>query len=145
MKKILVILFVVTMLCGCKKEEKTTVCRGIEENTVIVNTIKYIDDRVTSVSCENTLVVDESLIDYITNYLSQYKTSVEHIEGMTYGFTIEENTVVETTTINYEIADMDQLVSEGFIVLSESGDKAYIGYALTINQMIAAGYECTEE
>ena len=31
------------------------------------------------------------------------------------------------------------------IAVSESGNKAYVGYAITVNQMKASGYECTEE
>lgn len=146
MKNKIILLFIFTLLVGCQgKKEMTTVCKGNDEKSVTVNTIKHIEDRITSVSYQNTLQVDDSLIDYITGYLSQYKTTVAHIEGLSYEYSIEGNTVVETTTIDYETADMEQLADEGFIAVSESGNKAYVGYAITVNQMKASGYECTEE
>lgn len=146
MKKLAVSLFIFFLLVGCQgKEEMTTVCRGNDEKNVTVNTIKHIDDRVTSISYQNTLQVDESLVDYITGYLEQYKTSVEHIVGLTYEYSIEGNTIVETTTIDYEIADKEQLANEGIIAIAQSDNESYVGYAITVNQMEASGYECTEE
>ena len=70
MRKLTVLLFIFFVLVGCEnKEEKTMVCQGTNGDIQVTNTIKYIGKTVTSVSYQDTMIEDDSLVSYISNYI----------------------------------------------------------------------------
>ena len=146
MKKLLVLVTSLMLLAGCSepKVEKVTVCKGTSEGNDIVNTIKYVDEKVNSVTYQNTIVVSESLIDYIKTYADNYKETVKDIEGLTYDYTIEGTTVVETTTVDYTVADLSELAAAGLITTGENETVDYIDFTLTLKYMTDIGLTCEE-
>lgn len=147
MKKLLALVAALCMLtaCGGGSSEKTTVCSGTTSGGDVVNTIKYVDEKVNSITYQNTMEIDESLIDYVKEYADSYKETVEQISGISYTYTIDGTTVVETTTIDYTVADMDELISNGMIDAGENETVDYIDYELTLDNMTSIGLTCTEQ
>jgi len=147
MKKLLALGLVLTMLCGCtqKEEPKVTVCSGTSEGVEVVNTIKYEGDKVNSITYQNTTTFNESLYDYVENAAKQHEQAYSNITGITYAYTMTETTVIETITVDYNVADLGELVSLGIVDMGEQETVDYINYDLTIQSMSDLGLTCTEQ
>ena len=145
MRKLTVLLFILFLLVGCEnKEEKTMVCQGTNGDIQVTNTIKYIGKTVTSVSYQDTMIVDDSLVSYISNYLDGYKETLKGLEGVVFSYEIEGSNVITTTTIDYSVANVDELVNAGLMDSIQSEKEKVIDYELTINYMKTLGLTCSE-
>lgn len=145
MKKVLGLL-VVLILTGCGGDgPKVTVCKGTSEGVNVVNTIEYEGDKVNSITYENSVTVDESLVDIIKESCEQYQTAYGNITGLTYNYEINGGTVKEKTIIDYGVADLNELAQIGLVSVSEENKVIYIGYELTLDNMTELGLTCTEE
>ena len=145
MRKLTVLLFIFFLLVGCEnKEEKTMVCQGTNGDIQVTNTIKYIGKTVTSVSYQDTMIVDDSLVSYISNYLDGYKETLKGLEGVVFSYEIEGSNVITTTTIDYSVANIDELVNAGLMDSIQSEKEKVIDYELTINYMKTLGLTCSE-
>ena len=145
MRKLTVLLFIFFVLVGCEnKEEKTMVCQGTNGDIQVTNTIKYIGKTVTSVSYQDTMIVDDSLVSYISNYLDGYKETLKGLEGVVFSYEIEGSNVITTTTIDYSVANVDELVNAGLMDSIQSEKEKVIDYELTINYMKTLGLTCSE-
>lgn len=145
MRKLTVLLFIFFLLVGCEnKEEKTMVCQGTNGDIQVTNTIKYIGKTVTSVSYQDTMTVDDSLVSYISNYLDGYKETLKGLEGVVFSYEIEGSNVITTTTIDYSVANVDELVNAGLMDSIQSEKEKVIDYELTINYMKTLGLTCSE-
>ena len=146
MRKLTVLLFIFFLLVGCEnKEEKTMVCQGTNGDIQVTNTIKYIGKTVTSVSYQDTMTVDDSLVSYISNYLDGYKETLKGLEGVVFSYEIEGSNVITTTTIDYSVANVDELVNAGLMDSIQSEKEKVIDYELTINYMKTLGLTCSEQ
>ena len=146
MRKLTVLLFIFFLLVGCEnKEEKTMVCQGTNGDIQVTNTIKYIGKTVTSVSYQDTMIVDDSLVSYISNYLDGYKETLKGLEGVVFSYEIEGSNVITTTTIDYSVANVDELVNAGLMDSIQSEKEKVIDYELTINYMETLGLTCSEK
>lgn len=146
MRKLTVLLFIFFLLVGCEnKEEKTMVCQGTNGDIQVTNTIKYIGKTVTSVSYQDTMIVDDSLVSYISNYLDGYKETLKGLEGVVFSYEIEGSNVITTTTIDYSVANVDKLVNAGLMDSIQSEKEKVIDYELTINYMKTLGLTCSEQ
>ena len=146
MRKLTVLLFIFFLLVGCEnKEEKTMVCQGTNGDIQVTNTIKYIGKTVTSVSYQDTMIVDDSLVSYISNYLDGYKETLKGLEGVVFSYEIEGSNVITTTTIDYSVANIDELVNAGLMDSIQSEKEKVIDYELTINYMKTLGLTCSEQ
>ena len=145
MRKLTVLLFIFFLLVGCEnKEEKTMVCQGTNGDIQVTNTIKYIGKTVTSVSYQDTMTVDDSLVSYISNYIDGYKETLKGLEGVVFSYEIEGSNVITTTTIDYSVANIDELVNAGLMDSIQSEKEKVIDYELTINYMKTLGLTCSE-
>lgn len=146
MRKLTVLLFIFFLLVGCEnKEEKTMVCQGTNGDIQVTNTIKYIGKTVTSVSYQDTMIVDDSLVSYISNYLDGYKETLKGLEGVVFSYEIEGSNVITTTTIDYSVANIDELANAGLMDSIQSEKEKVIDYELTINYMKTLGLTCSEQ
>ena len=146
MRKLTVLLFIFFVLVGCEnKEEKTMVCQGTNGDIQVTNTIKYIGKTVTSVSYQDTMIVDDSLVSYISNYLDGYKETLKGLEGVVFSYEIEGSNVITTTTIDYSVANIDELANAGLMDSIQSEKEKVIDYELTINYMKTLGLTCSEQ
>ena len=146
MRKLTVLLFIFFVLVGCEnKEEKTMVCQGTNGDIQVTNTIKYIGKTVTSVSYQDTMIEDDSLVSYISNYLDGYKETLKGLEGVVFSYEIEGSNVITTTTIDYSVANIDELVNAGLMDSIQSEKEKVIDYELTINYMKTLGLTCSEQ
>lgn len=145
MRKLTVLLFIFFLLVGCEnKEEKIMVCQGTNGDIQVTNTIKYIGKTVTSVSYQDTMTVDDSLVSYISNYLDGYKETLKGLKGVVFSYEIEGSNVITTTTIDYSVANVDKLVNAGLMDSIQSEKEKVIDYELTINYMKTLGLTCSE-
>ena len=146
MRKLTVLLFIFFLLVGCEnKEEKTMVCQGTNGDIQVTNTIKYIGKTVTSVSYQDTMIVDDSLVSYISNYLDGFKETLKGLEGVVFSYEIVGSNVITTTTIDYSVANIDELVNAGLMDSIQSEKEKVIDYELTINYMKTLGLTCSEQ
>ena len=145
MRKLTVLLFIFFLLVGCEnKEEKTMVCQGTNGDIQVTNTIKYIGKTVTSVSYQDTMTVDDSLVSYISNYLDGFKETLKGLEGVVFSYEIVGSNVITTTTIDYSVANIDELANAGLMDSIQSEKEKVIDYELTINYMETLGLTCSE-
>ena len=146
MRKLTVLLFIFFLLVGCEnKEEKTMVCQGTNGDIQVTNTIKYIGKTVTSVSYQDTMIVDDSLVSYISNYLDGFKETLKGLEGVVFSYEIVGSNVITTTTIDYSVANIDELANAGLMDSIQSEKEKVIDYELTINYMKTLGLTCSEQ
>ena len=146
MRKLTVLLFIFFLLVGCEnKEEKTMVCQGTNGDIQVTNTIKYIGKTVTSVSYQDTMIVDDSLVSYISNYLDGFKETLKGLEGVVFSYEIVGSNVITTTTIDYSVANIDELVNAGLMDSIQSEKEKVIDYELTINYIETLGLTCSEQ
>ncbi len=149
MKKLFITVLALVMLVGCgggeENPEKTTVCSGVTQGIEVVNTVKYENDTVNSITYQNVLEVDESLVEALKEAAQAIETSYAAVKGIKYEYKIEGTTFTESTTVNYAEADMSELVEVGMIEKGENGLPTYIDYELTIDNMASLGLTCTEQ
>lgn len=146
MKKILVCIMAVCMLCACGQKERTTVCKGTVSGIEVVNTIKYSGEKANSIIHENTIEVEQGAIEYVKEYMDGYKDEVTKLSGVTYEYTVEGTKVVEKMTIDYTTADLSSLIDLGLIYVGEGEEEPqFVSYQLTIDSMTNSGLTCTEQ
>lgn len=143
MKKLLVMLMAATVLCGCSGSAKVekAVYEGEVNGAKLRNEIEYSDDKVlkqTTVSEIN--YADLGLTkEVIEQTVEPFKTKYK-IDGVNYSAEITEEKLVETTTIDYEKADFDELKSAQLITSTkEDGKIMYISYEQTVKNLESAG------
>ena len=90
------------------------------------------------------MIVDDSLVSYISNYLDGYKETLKGLEGVVFSYEIVGSNVITTTTIDYSVANVDELVNAGLMDSIQSEKEKVIDYELTINYMKTLGLTCSE-
>ena len=141
MKKLLkvgmCIMMAAVVLSGCgggSSKTETAVYEGDINGVKISNTIDYSGDRVlkqTSVSEMNfkDLGMTKAVMEQT---VSQYKKLYD-IKGVSYKADITDDTITETTVVDYENADFDALKTAKLITgTKEDGKILYVSYEQTV-------------
>lgn len=129
MKKIvrtLSLLFVIALMCGCGNTEKEVVktCTLTSNDTVngykmeSVYKIYGKGDVVEKVETTETVTSEnEEILDYLEEYLiDTYKSINEVYGGYTNTVTNEDGKVVSTTTIDYNVMDLEKYANDNTAV-----------------------------
>lgn len=144
MKKILTVLLIVLTLVGCGSKPKTTVCTAELEGILVENTIVSTDKNVDSVVYKTTISVDEMLVPYLSTAAEDYAKNFVGITGVSYEYTVEGNTLVEITKIDYKTVNYEDLVKLGLLELEEGTVPTpfVMLYEDMVKQMEASGATC---
>ena len=148
MKKLLkvgmCIMMAAVVLSGCgggSSKTETAVYEGDINGVKISNTIYYSGDRVlkqTTVSEMNfkDLGMTKAVMEQT---VSQYKKLYD-IKGVSYKADITDDTITETTVVDYENADFDALKTAKLITgTKEDGKILYVSYEQTVKNLESAG------
>ena len=148
MKKLLkvgmCIMMAAVVLSGCgggSSKTETAVYEGDINGVKISNTIDYSVDRVlkqTSGSEMNfkDLGMTKAVMEQT---VSQYKKLYD-IKGVSYKADITDDTITETTVVDYENADFDALKTAKLITgTKEDGKILYVSYEQTVKNLESAG------
>ena len=148
MKKLLkvgmCIMMAAVVLSGCgggSSKTETAVYEGDINGVKISNTIDYSGDRVlkqTSVSEMNfkDLGMTKAVMEQT---VPQYKKLYD-IKGVSYKADITDDTITETTVVDYENADFDALKTAKLITgTKEDGKILYVSYEQTVKNLESAG------
>lgn len=139
MKKI--ILCLCLLLVGCAKKETTTICALTQENVKVVNTIVAQDDQVIKQTLENEInyknleLTKEDVIELAGEYVDSYD-----LEGLNYSFEVNDESLLETITIDYSTANIQELMNIGLIESIE--DAKYISLKETLETLKDTGFIC---
>ena len=144
MKK-LIILAILCLLVGCSQTPKTTICTLEYENIDVVNTIVSTNHKVNTVTYQNTVSVEESLLPYMEQTVEEYASTLSGITGITYTYEFDNLTLIETVVIDYENADKSELYNLGFVEMVDGEIPNFVDYDLTLEQMKALGCACEEK
>ena len=144
MKK-LIILSILCLLMGCSQTPKTTICTIEYENINVVNTIVSTNHKVNTVTYQNTVTVEESLLPYMQQTMEEYASTLSGITGITYSYVVDNLTLVETVVIDYESADKAKLYDLGYVDMVDGEIPNFVDYDLTLEQMKALGCACEEK
>ena len=126
---------------GGNSKTETAVYEGEINGVKVSNTIDYSGDRVlkqTSVSEMNfkDLGITKDLMEQT---VAQYKKLYD-IKGVTYKADITDDTISETTVIDYENADFDALKTAKLITSTkEDGKILYVSYEQTVKNLESSG------
>ena len=149
MKKLLLSCLAALCLVGCSsapKEEdlKKTVCT-LEDTGVSVNTVfEHDGTKVMKQTNTNTITLSASGMtkEMIEAAAKTAEEAYGAIEGVTYSYEFkDDDTFVETTTIDFTAASIADLQSAGIV---EAGDADYIGIKETLELNNQNGIECKD-
>lgn len=144
MKKLMICLVMLMMLCGCGSSDKTTACSYSEEGFNLSNEI--VSDKegtVKSVTYKSDIDFGLMGIDddeLITTVAEQVKSVYEEIEGVTYSYELADGVLSETTVVDFTKADHDKLIELSFV------EESLINNGLALEDMLKIytdqGFEC---
>ena len=114
MKKIIFLLLVLSLSTGCSNQELLTCTNDvITENDVAMNAeykIYYKGKYVTLVkSTEKIVTDDKTLLETYKDNLEESYSPYNKLDYYANSISIEDNTLISSTTINYEKIDIDKL------------------------------------
>lgn len=147
MKKIK--LGIVMLLCfslmACSST-KTTTCT-MEGSTASMK-IQYDGSNVKKITTSQETNVSE--LDYTEAELKEaadsFAESVNSTSGYEYSYTIKDGVFTQTITITIAQVDLDQLVTDGFIlednIKTNSSGKQYIDYETFLSSLKSSSYTC---
>lgn len=127
MKKILGIMMVALLLTGCGGEETTTVCKGnIDELTEIAVTLEAKGDKAQKMSGTYTYnfaqyVEAGATIDECLELIKSMNFDFNSVDGLKGNYKADGNNVILDIEIDYEKADIDDLIKAGLV--ESTGDK----------------------
>lgn len=130
--KFLSLMFLTILMSGCENNElQVTKCTSINNNLSAKYSLKseYIiytkKDIVSKVEVKETVISDSSVIlDYFETYFTNlYKTSNESYGGYTNKIAKENDELTSTTTINYEIVDIEKYGKDNATIKNYLNDK----------------------
>ena len=146
MKKILLVLLLLLVLVGCgnKTKTQTTICTAELEGILVENTLVSTGDNVDSVVYKTTISVDDMLAPYLASAAEEYGKNFVGLTGVSYEYTVEGNTLVEITKIDYSTVDYQDLVRLGLLELEEGviPTPFVMPYKDMKSQMEASGCTC---
>ena len=147
-------LLLVSIIClgmfGCSGSKSTTTVCKLGEGTMNESTITLNakGDKVTS--AEYLYVVNYASYGYtdeqMLTSIDQGKAEYADVAGVNYDARISDGILHETVSIDYDKADMAQLVSKRIVVSVDGKTPAFVGLKVTVDELTSKnGASCTEK
>ncbi|MFD1608221.1 YehR family lipoprotein [Oceanobacillus luteolus] len=133
-------------LIACGAEETTTTLSMEQAGVTMVVTLKAEGDRVTEQTADNEIMYDAlgvSTAEEAEEFFAGFVEGFDETEGVTHNIEYQEDKVVESLTVDYEKADIDEVSQlAGSQYEAESGDE--ISLERTIEMLEEQGFEIVE-
>ena len=144
MKKLIVIVLLLTALLGCSEKAVTTVCTysTSERNNKV--TLVSSKDVVNSETSEVIFYVSDPLEESWQILLDNQISATQGIKGYSFEYSYENGELYTRMHIDYKVANLSELANNG-ILDSASGDASYISLELTLEAIKKYGYQCSEQ
>lgn len=142
----LLALVTVFILAACGQSKQTAYYQAIDQNQKTDSriTIQYQGDKLLQNETVNTVYYNEAMgisKEALQQQLKDYSENLQDIKGFSHKAEFKDDHVVETTVLNYEEADMEEL-QKNQLVQVPSGQKAdYISYKSTVDSFKQTGYK----
>ncbi|MDF9825055.1 uncharacterized lipoprotein YehR (DUF1307 family) [Breznakia sp. PF5-3] len=145
--KVLMASILFVSLVGCSGSSgKTLTCTMKDSNNKVE--LKYDDDVLKSITAtQETDLSTYGMSDEETEKLAkEFAESLAEIKGYTYTYKVKDGKLSETTTLDYEKADFDELIKNNFLTeddLKKDDDKKqYISFKTMKESIESSGYTC---
>lgn len=143
MKKMMIAVLMMFTLCACgsKSEPITETYELVEDAMTVTNTITFEDDKVLKQQIVSVMDLEAVgiTVEAITPTIDSFKEKY-NVEGVEYNPVFDGNTLTETTTIDYEKADMDELKAAELITIPAGAKANYISYKVTVEGFEKMGF-----
>ena len=143
MKKFFSLILCLSLLSACnqKVETKETVCTYTQDGLTITNILVSQEDVVLTQTLKNELDYEKFgyTSETIQMVVDMYKTAYEQA-GIEYNVTYEGNILIEESTVDFQTADIVQLVTLGLIQVD--GNTQYISLEKTVKSIQEEGFTC---
>ena len=142
-KKILILLCI-CFSTACQKSENTTVvCNGYYYNQDMVITLEAVDDQIQSQTV--TLIFDFEKSGRSEEEIIKQKetqTESERPDGVTYDYSIENGSIIETVVVDFEKLDLSLIDENSSMSVTLSEDRSYASLEETLNTYRLHGKNC---
>lgn len=148
MKKLMLAMVMMFTLCACGTEKDvnsagiTEEYELIQDTMTVTNTITYEDDEVLKqtivsvINMEALGITEKDVATEIDGFKEKY-----NIDGVQYEPVFKDTTLTETTIIDFEKANLSELVDAGIITLPEGAKTAsFISYKETVKGLEEMGF-----
>lgn len=147
MKKMIMILLLAIGLTSCgllpSQQQVLTVCTYNDEEMNVKYDFVSKNDQLISEVSENSFVWADYLSeDLMVERLEKIKETYNAIDGLTYSYTMDETRVNELIKIDYEVADVQELIDVEILLSSSGEEVTYASLAATIDSLERAGATC---
>ena len=130
----------------------TTICSKIlssgnqprkEKKTDVRITIEHKGDKAISNQTTTTIYYKEAGVtkDQLKEMIDKYDEEYKDVKGFTHSAEYKDDYMVEKTTLNYEKADLDQLIEKKLVTTQQDKKVDYISYKSTVDLMKQSGFK----
>jgi uncharacterized lipoprotein YehR (DUF1307 family) len=150
MKKIGILVFLITLLSGCGTKEQTTICTSTTANKMQNSDISITYDKEEDVAhtmiYKTTIKITDDGYDKSALVLfgENYDKTIANTKGVTFSYEISDNEYRDTITINFDKADLDELIKLKIIQPTYKKDNT-VSYKRVIEDLKAVAFTCKEE
>lgn len=130
----------------------TTICSKIlssrnqprkEKKTDVRITLEHKGDKAISNQTTTTIYYKEAGVtkDQLKEMIDKYDEEYKDVKGFTHSAEYKDDYMVEKTTLNYEKADLDQLIEKKLVATQKDKKVDYISYKSTFDMMKQSGFK----
>jgi len=117
--------------------------RKQEKKTDVRITIEHKGDKAISNQTTTTIYYKEAGVtkDQLKEMIDKYDEEYKDVKGFTHSAEYKDDYMVEKTTLNYEKADLDQLIEKKLVTTQKDKKVDYISYKSTVDLMKQSGFK----
>ena len=139
-------IFTLFLLGACGKQSvQKSYLQGIsqEKKTDVRITIEHKGDKAISNQTITTIYYKEAGVtkDQLKEMIDKYDEEYKDVKGFTHSAEYKDDYMVEKTTLNYETADLDQLIEKKLVTTQQDKKVDYISYKSTVDLMKQSGFK----
>ena len=132
----LIAIFTLFLLGACGQQSvQKSYLQGInqEKKTDIRITLEHKGDKAISNQTTTTIYYKEAGVtkDQLKEMIDKYDEEYKDVKGFTHSAEYKDDYMVEKTTLNYEKADLDQLIEKKLVTTQKDKKVDYISYKST--------------
>ena len=142
----LIAIFTLFLLGACGKQSvQKSYLQGInqEKKTDVRITIEHKGDKAISNQTITTVYYKEAGVtkDQLKEIIDKYDEDYKDVKGFTHSAEYKDDYMVEKTTLNYEKADLDQLIEKKLVTTQKDKKVDYISFKSTFDMMKQGGFK----
>lgn len=130
--------------CGQQSVQKSYLQKINQDGKVDIRvTFEHKGDKTISNQTINTIYYKEAGVakNQLKEIVDKYEEDNKDVKGFTHSAEFNDKYMVETTTLNYEKANLDQLIEKNLLTTRQDKKVDYVSYKSTVDMLKQSGFK----